>query len=33
MTFNQVPIAGDQAQVDALRDAATVLSKNATMDN
>ena len=33
MTFNQVPIAGDQAQVDALRDAATVLSTNATMDN
>jgi hypothetical protein len=33
MTFNQVPIAGDQAQVDALRDAASTLSTSATMDN
>jgi hypothetical protein len=33
MTFNQVPIAGDQGQIDALRDAAAVLNKNATMDN
>jgi hypothetical protein len=33
MPFNQVPIAGDQAQIDALRDAATTLGANATMDN
>jgi hypothetical protein len=33
MPFDQVPIKGDQAQQDALRDAAATLSKTPTMDD
>jgi len=33
MPFDQVPISGHQDQIDALRHAAQILNKNATMDN
>lgn len=33
MSFTQVPITGDQAQIDALRDAAASLQSNPTLEN